>query len=139
MGRGRERERLAGDEHVDARPLPVHVVDVVRRHVRQPDESVYSGGSTKYSSTACASATFTATGARAIAIVVTRALTRGSFKVYVDGVLRGTVSSYGSPTNYRRLIYQVSWPTAGTHRVRVVISGTLRHPRVDLDAFIVLR
>jgi len=99
----------------------------------------YSGGSTRYASAAGASGTFTATNARAIAIVTTRALTRGSFKVYVDGVLKTTISAYGSPTIYRRILYQVAFPTAGTHSVKIVISGTAGHPRVDADAFVVLR
>jgi hypothetical protein len=46
----------------------------------------YSGGSTRSASTAGRYATFTATLARSIAFVTTRASTRGSFRVYVDGV-----------------------------------------------------
>jgi hypothetical protein len=101
--------------------------------------TAYSGGSARASSTAGATATFTATSARNVAIVVTRATTRGSFKVYVDNVYRGTVSTYGSPTAYRRIIWQYGWSTAGTHKIKLVISGTKGHPRVDLDAFVVLR
>ncbi|HET9614336.1 MAG TPA: hypothetical protein VFP22_05960 [Candidatus Limnocylindrales bacterium] len=101
--------------------------------------AVYSGGSSRYSSTAGAAATFSTTLARSVAIVVTRATTRGSFKVYVDGVYKATVSSYGSPTIYRRILYQISWSTAGTHTVKIVVAGTAGHPRVDLDAFVVLR
>jgi hypothetical protein len=101
--------------------------------------TAFSGGSAKYASVAGASASFTASSARAIGIVVTRATTRGSFKVYVDGVLKTTVSSYGSPTAYRQILYQVSFATPGTHTVKIVVSGTSGHPRVDLDAFVVLR
>ena len=101
--------------------------------------SSYSGGSTKYSSTAGKSATFTGTRARSIAIVATKATTRGSFKVYVDGVYKATVSTYATTTRYRQIVYQFAWSTPGTHKVKVVISGTSGHPRVDLDAFVVLR
>ena len=101
--------------------------------------TAYSGGSTKYSSTAGATATFTATSARSIAIVATKAASRGSFKVYVDGVYKGTISTYSSTTKYRQLVYQYSWSAAGTHKVKIVVSGTAHHPRVDLDAFVVLR
>jgi hypothetical protein len=99
----------------------------------------YSGGSTRYSSTAGKYATFTATAARSIAIVATKATTRGSFKVYVDGVYKGTVSTYSTTTRYRQLVYQFAWSAPGTHKIKVVIVGTSGHPRVDLDAFVVLR
>ncbi len=101
--------------------------------------SPYSGGSVKYASVAGRSATFTATGARAIAIVTDKASSRGSFKVYVDGVLKGTISTYSTTTRYRQNVFQFSWPTAGTHSVKIVVSGTHGHPRVDLDAFVVLK
>jgi hypothetical protein len=99
----------------------------------------FSGGSTKYSSTAGKYATFTMTNARSIAIVATKAASRGSFKVYVDGVYRGTISTYSTTTKYRQLVYQFAWSAPGTHKVKVVIVGTAGHPRVDLDAFVVLR
>lgn len=101
--------------------------------------SSFSGGSTRYSSKAGSTATFTASAARSIAIVATRATSRGSFKVYVDGVYKATVSTYGSPTAYRRVFYAYTWATPGTHKIKIVIVGTSGHPRVDLDAFVVLR
>jgi hypothetical protein len=101
--------------------------------------SSFSGGSTKYSSTAGKYATFTATNARSISIIATKAASRGSFKVYVDGVFRGTVRTYSTITRFRQLVYQFNWAAPGTHRIRVIISGTAGHPRVDLDAFVVLR
>jgi hypothetical protein len=101
--------------------------------------SAFSGGSARASSTANATATFTATLARSISIVATKAASRGSFKVYVDGVLKGTISTYSATTRYRQLVYQFRWSTAGTHKIKVVVSGTSGHPRVDLDAFVVLR
>ena len=101
--------------------------------------SVFSGGKTRYSSKAGSSATFTATAARSIAIVSTKAKTRGSFKVYVDGVYKATISTYSSVTRYRQLVYQFNWSSPGTHKVKIVVVGTAGHPRVDLDAFVVLR
>lgn len=101
--------------------------------------TVYSGGSTKYSSTAGKYATFTATLARSISIVATKAWSRGSFKVYVDGIYKATISTYSTTTRYRQLVYQFSWSAPGTHKVKIVVSGTSHHPRVDLDAFVVLR
>ena len=99
----------------------------------------YSGGSTRYSSTAGATATFTSTLARSIAIVTTKAASSGSFKVYVDNVYKGTISTYSATTKFRQLVYQFNWPTAGTHRIKIVVVGTAGRPRVDMDAFVVLR
>ena len=99
----------------------------------------YSGGSVKYASAAGKTATFTATGARSIAFITTKAPSRGSFKVYVDGVLKATVSAYSATTKYRQLIYQFTWATAGTHKIKIYVKGTSGHPRVDIDAFVVLR
>src|SRR5207249_3880744 len=61
----------------------------------------FSGGSAKFATAASASATFVATSVRAIGFVTTQATTRGSFKVYVDGVLKATVSAYTATTTYR--------------------------------------
>jgi hypothetical protein len=106
---------------------------------RRSSSSSYSGGSTRFASAAGASATFTATLARSISIVSTKAATRGSFKVYVDGVYKKTISTYATSTKFRQLVYQFSWSSAGTHRIRIVVSGTAHHPRVDVDAFVVFR
>jgi hypothetical protein len=101
--------------------------------------TVYLGGSTRYSSTKNASVTYATSGARSIAIVATKAASRGSFKVYVDNVYKGTISTYSTTTRYRQLVYQFSWSTAGTHRVKIIVSGTAGHARVDVDAYVVLR
>jgi hypothetical protein len=100
--------------------------------------SSYSGGSVKYATAAGASATFTATGARSIAIVTTKGTSHGSFKVYVDGVYKATISTYYTSTRYRQLVYQFTWSTPGAHSIKLVVSGTSGHPRVDADAFVKL-
>ena len=99
----------------------------------------YAGGSTRYASSSGASATYTASSVRSIGIVATKAASRGSFRVYVDGVYKATISTYSSTTKFRQLVYQFNWSSAGTHKVKVVIAGTSGHPRVDLDAFVVIR
>jgi hypothetical protein len=99
----------------------------------------YSGGSVKYTSTAGRYATFTATNARSIAFVGAKGPSRGSFKVYVDGVLKATVSAYSSTTKYRQILYQFNWASPGTHKIKIYVKGTSGHPRVDIDAFVVLK
>ncbi len=97
----------------------------------------YSGGSVKYSSTAGKYAQFSFTG-RAVAFVTTKAISRGSVKIYLDGVYKATVSTYRSTTLFRQVVYQFAWPTAGSHKIRFVVVGTSGHPRVDVDAILYL-
>ena len=94
----------------------------------------YSSGSTRYSSTAGASASFKASG-RSFGFVTTRASSRGKVKVYVDSVYKGTVTLTSSTTRYRNIAYVFGYSTSATHTIKLVVySG-----RVDVDAFVVLR
>lgn len=83
-------------------------------------------------------ATITLSGL-AVAWVSTAAKSRGSARVYGDGVRQGTYSTYRSTTVYRRIITGRTFAAAGTHTYRIEVAGTRGHSRVDLDAFIVLR
>jgi beta-N-acetylhexosaminidase len=96
--------------------------------------SSYSGGSVRYATAAGASASYTFTGS-SVAWVGALGPTRGSAKVYVDGVYRATVSLYAATGASRRIVYAASWGSQGTHSIRIVVVGTPRHPRVDVDAF----
>jgi hypothetical protein len=99
--------------------------------------SAYSGGSIRYASVAGRSASYTFTG-RAVAWVAARGPTRGSAKVYIDGTLATKISLYNSKHNYRFVAFQRSWASSGRHTIKIVVSGTSGHPRVDLDVFEVL-
>ncbi len=98
----------------------------------------YSGRSAKYAKAARASATYTFTG-RSIALVTTTSNTRGKVKLYVNGVYKATVDLYRSSTQYRVLAWQMTWATSGTRTIKLVVVGTAGRPRVDLDAFAVLK
>jgi hypothetical protein len=56
--------------------------------------------------------------------------------VYVDGHLAGRVSLWSSRLRTRRIVWARSWAESGPHTVRIVVLGTRRHPRVDVDAFV---
>lgn len=101
--------------------------------------SAFSGGSVRYASALGASATFTSTFTRSIGFVTTKAASRGSFRVYIDGVLKATVSAYSATTAYRQVVYQYTFPTRGTHTMKIYVLATSGHPRVDIDAFLVLK
>ena len=92
------------------------------------------GGTVRYASSAGASATYTFHGSSA-AWVAYKGPTRGSASVYVDGVLKATVSLYAATKAARPVVYAFNWSANGTHTIKVVVAGTAGHPRVDVDAF----
>lgn len=98
--------------------------------------SCFFGGSNVHATAAGASATFTYTG-NVVAWVSETGPTRGSAKIYQDGVLKATINTY-SPVNTKAQVLWANWfSTAGTHTIRIVVAGTAGHPRVDMDGFVV--
>ncbi len=95
----------------------------------------YSGGTTRYATATGASSSYTFTGS-GIGWVTAVGPTRGSARVYVDGVYKATVSLYSSTVALRRIAWTFNWPTQGRHTIKVVVVGTAGHPRVDVDAFV---
>jgi subtilisin family serine protease len=93
-----------------------------------------SGGSTRYATKAGGWVQFSFTG-RAVGVVAPRSPTRGSVKVYVDGVYIKTVSAYRSSGQSRILLYAKNWGSPGSHKIKLVLVGTSGHPRFDVDAF----
>jgi len=102
---------------------------------RTASSARYSGGSAAYAAVPGASASYRFTGT-SVAWVTGIGPTRGSAQVWVDGVKRATVSTHATTTSLRRLAFATSWPTQGTHTIRIVVVGTPGHPRVDVDAFV---
>ena len=111
---------------------------VYRGTWRKASSSRYSGGSVRYATAARATTTFSFTG-RSIAFVSLRAAGRGKVKVYVDGSSTATVLDLRGATACRWVAWTRQWSTSGRHTVRLVVAGTLGRPRVDVDAFAVLR
>ena len=98
----------------------------------------YLRGSAKYATASTASAKITVTG-RGFAWVGAYGASRGSARVYVDGILAATVSTYRTSTTYRPIIWSIAWSTSGTHIILIRPVGTGSHPRIDLDAVVVVR
>jgi virginiamycin B lyase len=94
-----------------------------------------SGGAAKYASAAGKAVTFSFVG-RAFAWVSTTGPTRGQAKVYVDGVLVKTVDLSAVSETARVQVYTRTWTTSAAHKVKLVVVGTVGHPRVDVDAFV---
>jgi hypothetical protein len=100
--------------------------------------SWYSAGSVKYATARGAYASMTFTG-RGVAFVSSAASNRGKANIYVNGVYQATVNLYSASGQYRRVVWAKTWPTAARRTIKVVVVGTSGRPRVDVDAFIVLR
>jgi subtilisin family serine protease len=93
-----------------------------------------SGGSTRYATKAGAWVQFSFTG-RAVAVIAPKGASRGSFKAYVDGTYVGTVSAYRSSSQSRMVLFARNWSASGSHKVKLILTGTSGHPRFDIDAF----
>ena len=76
---------------------------------------------------------------RGIALVTTTSTDRGKVKVYIDGVYVRTVDLYRSSVSYRVLAFATKFSSKGTHTIKLVGVGTSGRPRIDLDAFAVIR
>ncbi len=100
--------------------------------------SSYLGGAARYASVTGRRATITLSGV-AVAWISTVGPTRGSARVYADGSYQGIYTTYRSSAVYRRVITGRTFTSTATHTYRVEVRGSAGHPRVDLDAFVVLR
>jgi hypothetical protein len=96
----------------------------------------YSGGKARYSKAKGAAATFRFSGTR-VSWVGPVGPTRGSARVYVDGKLVKTVSTFSSRFVARRTLFTRSWSTQGSHTLKIVVLGTAHHPTVAIDAIAV--
>ena len=74
-----------------------------------------------------------------MALVAPRGTSRGEAKVYVDGVYDSTISLHRASAQSQVVVFARSWPTKAAHTVKLVVVGTAGHPRVDVDAFVVIR
>lgn len=98
----------------------------------------HSGGSVKSATAAGASASLTFSG-RAVSLVTTLRDTGGEVQVWVDGVLAGTVDTFAASTTHRQVVFSKAWSSYGSHTIKLVVVGTPDRPRVDLDAFEIIR
>ena len=76
---------------------------------------------------------------RSIAIVAPTGPLRGAARVFIDGRAAGRFDLNASSSHERRLVWSHSWSKLAGHDLRVQVLGVKGHPRVDLDAFVILR
>ncbi len=97
----------------------------------------YDGGGARSTRTVGGIARFTFTG-NTVAWVSARSPVRGAARVYVDGVLAGTVNTYSPSSAARLMVFSKTWTTSARRTVEIRALGTPGHPRVDLDSFVVV-
>jgi hypothetical protein len=97
----------------------------------------YDGGGARSTRTAGGIARYTFTG-NAFAWVSARSPVRGAARVYVNGVFAGNVDTYSTSTAARLMVFSKTWTSSARRTVEIRVVGTPGHPRVDLDAFVVL-
>ncbi len=79
-------------------------------------------------------ASYTFTGSQ-IAWISAKGPTRGSARVYIDGVSVAALSLWSATAQARRVVFTYAWPSAGRHTIKIRVSGTAHHPWVDVDGF----
>ncbi len=131
IGPWRYGQNLAVSRYEETNAL----ITYVGTWVKSPLNASNSGGYTKYAFGGGKSATFTVT-ARDVGFVAPISVTRGSARLYVDGVLVGTFTETRSTTIYRRVIWARHFSALGSHSLRVVLVGD---GRIDVDCFLALR
>jgi subtilisin family serine protease len=99
----------------------------------RPASRTASGGHTRASSRANATATFSFLG-NGVGLVAPLGPTRGVARLYVDGVLLRSIDLHRTTTAARRVVFSRNWTVAGNHTLKVVVRGTGTHPRFDVDA-----
>ena len=95
-----------------------------------------SGGYVDYATGSGKTATLSFSGIQA-AWVSTLGSTRGSASVKLDSGTTATISTHASSPATAHVVDVVSG-ASGSHKLVIKVLGTSGHPRVDIDAFIVL-
>jgi hypothetical protein len=96
-----------------------------------------NGGDVDYASTSGDTATLSFTGFQA-AWMSTQGPTRGSATVKLDSGTAATISTNASSPKTAQIVDVVTASSNGSHHLVVSVLGTSGHPRVDVDAFVVL-
>ncbi|HET9519772.1 MAG TPA: S8 family serine peptidase [Candidatus Limnocylindrales bacterium] len=93
-----------------------------------------SGGTARYASASGASAKLTFTGS-GVAVVGPMSPSKGSARIYIDGVYKGAYWFRSSTSRNRQVIWS-GVTSAGTHTIEVRAVG---NGRIDVDAFVIFR
>ena len=101
---------------------------------RTASSASFHGGAVRHASSSTAGVTFRFTG-REVALISTKASTRGAARIWIDGVSVGTVNLASTTTLFRQVAFRKAFGSSGTHTITVRPFG---NGRVDIDGFLVL-
>jgi kumamolisin len=96
-----------------------------------------NGGSVEFATAAGKTATLAFSGSAQVAWVSTLTPSRGSATVRLDNGATVTISTHSTLVKLARIVYVISG-ASGAHKLLIKVLGTAGHPRVDIDAFIIL-
>ncbi len=96
-----------------------------------------NGGSVDFATLKGKTATLTFTGFQ-VAWMSTQGPTRGSATVKLDSGTAATINTNKSSAHAAEVVDVVTAAANGSHKLVVNVLGTSGHPRIDVDAFIVL-
>ena len=96
-----------------------------------------ASGAVKYATAAGKTATLNVNGSQ-FAWVSTKGSNRGSASVTLDGGTAATVNTYAAALKSAVLVYTKVAPS-GSHALKIKVLGTAGHPRIDVDAFLVIQ
>jgi hypothetical protein len=96
-----------------------------------------NGGSVDFATVAGKTATLTFTGFQ-VAWMSTQGPTRGSATVKLDSGTAATINTNTASAHAAEVVDVVTAAANGSHKLVVKVLGTAGHPRIDVDAFIVL-
>ncbi len=96
-----------------------------------------NGGSVDFATVKGKTATLTFTGFQ-VAWMSTQGPTRGSATVKLDSGTAATINTNTSSPHAAEVVDVVTAAANGSHKLVVNVLGTAGHPRIDVDAFIVL-
>jgi Pro-kumamolisin, activation domain len=96
-----------------------------------------NGGSVDFATVKGKTATLTFTGFQ-VAWMSTQGPTRGSATVKLDSGTAATINTNTSSPKTAEIVDVVTAAANGSHKLVVNVLGTAGHPRIDVDAFVVL-
>jgi len=96
-----------------------------------------NGGSVEYATAAGKTATFTFTGVQ-VAWMSTQGPTRGSATVKLDSGTASTINTDTTSPHTAEIVDVATAAANASHKLVITVLGTSGHPRIDVDAFVVL-
>jgi hypothetical protein len=82
-----------------------------------------------------ATCTYSFTG-RSVALICVKGPKHGKLQIFIDGASKAaaTIDTLSSKLRPRQVVFTRTWSTSGAHSLKVMVLGTRRRPKVEIDA-----